>query len=64
MKHFAIALLFLALMCLTFALGAQGQGQSEPSREQCPNGYHYVQPPCYYDANGYRVCPQGYWVCN
>jgi hypothetical protein len=55
--------LLLTLLAGLFLAGTLARAQ-QPTREQCPNGYHYVQPPCYYDASGYRVCPNGYWVCN
>lgn len=51
-----IAVVVLTLSALAFA--------QYPSQSQCPNGAHYVQPPCYWDVNGNQYCPPGYWVCN
>jgi hypothetical protein len=57
---FAVVITLAAAM---FMAGTLAHAQ-QPSREQCPNGSHYVQPPCYWDENGNRYCPAGYWVCN
>jgi len=58
------AIRLAAIAALLSASFVVGLGTYAHAQDQCPNGTHWVQPPCYYDAQGYERCPAGYWACN
>ena len=61
----AFAWKFAVVITLVAALFMAGTLAHAQQPTNCgANGYHWVQPPCYWDAQGYERCPAGYWVCN
>jgi hypothetical protein len=58
-KHLVWTAAVVVLLAMGFVLGSTAVAVKAVA-EYC----YWVTPPCYYNSDGYLVCPPAYQVCN